>query len=418
MLHPNAPACAPADAATLTVGVPGGVPVSGDAPIGARRLRLGMIGGGQGAYIGGLHRLAARLDGQYELVAGAFDIDAARGHAFAAENLIAPSRSYDDYRAMIDAERQREDHVDVVVVCTPNHTHLPIARAFLQAGFDVICEKPLTTTLEDAVSLTGIAEACGRFLGVTYTYCGYPMVHEARAMVRAGAIGAVRVVQVEYPLEWMATAIERQGNQQAAWRTDPGRSGRGGSIGDIGTHAYHLAGFVTGLTLDALCADLATFVPGRPLDDNAHVMLRYEGGARGLLWSSQVAIGCSNGLRLRVFGETGSLSWSQEQPDTLEHATLDGRPAAVKRGRQDLCQAAMLRARTPPGHPEGYIEAFANLYRGFAEAIRARREGRSPAGIGLDVPTGRDGLKGVAFVEAVVDCHEAGQPRWIRPAYV
>jgi predicted dehydrogenase len=392
-------------------------PEIGTAPVGARRLRLGMIGGGQGAYIGGIHRFAARLDGHYDLVAGAFDVDADRGHAFAADNLILPERSYGDYRAMIEAERQRPDCVDVVAICTPNHTHFPIAKAFLEAGFDVICEKPLTTTLEDAEALVGVAEASGRFLGVTYTYCGYPMVHEARTMVQAGAIGAVRVVQVEYPLEWMATAIEQQGNQQAAWRTDPKRSGRGGSIGDIGTHAYHLAGFVTGLKVDALCADLATFVPGRALDDNAHVMLRYEGGARGLLWSSQVAIGCSNGLRLRVFGETGSLTWCQEEPNALIHAPLDGRPDTVKRGRDDLGPSASIRTRTPPGHPEGYIEAFANLYRGFAEAIRARREGRSPAGIGLNVPTGRDGLKGVAFVDAVVDCHEAGEPRWIKPAY-
>jgi len=389
----------------------------GTAPVGARRLRLGMIGGGKGAYIGGIHRFAARLDGQYDFVAGAFDVDAARGHAFAAANHIPAERSYDDYRAMIEAEWQREDRVDVVAICTPNHTHFPIAKAFLEAGFDVICEKPLTTKLDDAVALVGVAEATKRFLGVTYTYCGYPMVHEARAMLQAGAIGKVRVVQVEYPLEWMATAIEQAGNQQAAWRTDPKRSGRGGSIADIGTHAYHLAGFVTGLKLEALCADLATFVSGRALDDNAHVMLRYEGGARGLLWSSQVAIGCSNGLRLRVFGETGSLTWCQEEPNVLLHAPLDGRPDTVKRGREDLDQGASLRTRTPPGHPEGYIEAFANLYRGFADAIGARRDGRTPTGIGLNVPTGRDGLKGVAFVDAVVDCHEAGEPRWIRPAY-
>ena len=237
-------------------------------------------------------------------------------------------------------------------------------------------------------------------------------------MVARGDIGRVRVVQVEYPLEWMATAIEAGGNQQAAWRTDPKKSGRGGSIGDIGTHAYHLAGFVTGLKLDALCADLATFVPGRALDDNAHVMLRYEGGARGLLWSSQVAVGCSNGLRLRVFGDTGSLSWFQEEPNVLLHAPLDDRPRVLKRGRDDFGAGAKVRTRTPPGHPEGYIEAFANLYQGFAKAIRGRREGRASEEAALDVPTGYDGLKGVAFVDAVVDCHEGQQLRWIKPAYV
>ena len=391
---------------------------NGEGPVGRRRLRLGMVGGGRGAYIGGIHRFAARLDGAYEVVAGAFDVDAERGHAFAADNHIDADRSYADFTAMVQAESARDDRIDVVAICTPNHTHYPIAKAFLEAGFDVICEKPLTTTVEDAVAMVEAAERAKRFLGVTYTYSGYPLVHEARAMVAAGAIGAVRVVQVEYPLEWMATAIEQGGNQQAAWRTDPKKSGRGGSIGDIGTHAYHLAGFVTGLKLEALCADLATFVPGRALDDNAHVILRYEGGARGLLWSSQVAIGCSNGLRLRVFGETGSLSWSQEEPNTILHAPLDGRPVVIKRGREDLDGGARVRTRTPPGHPEGYIEAFANLYLGFAEAIRARREGREPDRSGTNVPTGYDGLKGVAFVDAVVDCHEAGEPRWIKPAYV
>ena len=377
-----------------------------------------MVGGGQSAYIGGIHRFAARLDGHYDLVAGAFDIDAVRGHAFAAENHVEASRSYGDFHAMVDAEASRDDRIDVVAVCTPNHTHFLIAKAFLEAGFDVICEKPLTTTLEDAAALVEVAERSGRLLGVTYTYCGYPMVHEARAMVAAGVIGKVRVVQIEYPLEWMATAIEQAGNQQAAWRTDPMKSGRGGSIGDIGTHVYHLAGLVTGLELETLCSDLATFVDGRMLDDNAHVMLRYAGGARGLLWSSQVAVGCSNGLRLRVFGETGSLAWFQEEPNVLVHSPLGDRPRVVKRGREDLDEGARVRTRAPPGHPEGYIEAFANLYSGFSEAIRARRDGREPNRDGRDVPTGYDGLKGVAFVDAVVNCHEAAEPRWIRPAYV
>jgi predicted dehydrogenase len=377
-----------------------------------------MVGGGEGAYIGGIHRYAARLDDQFELVAGAFDVDSARGHAFAAKNFIAPERSYDDFRQMVAAEAERADRIDVVAICTPNHTHFPIAKAFLEAGFDVICEKPLTTTLSDAVALHECVAATGRFLGVTYTYSGYPMIHEARALVAAGRIGQVRVIQVEYPLEWMATAIETQGNQQAAWRTDPKRNGRGGSIGDIGTHAYHLAGFVSGLELESLCADLATFVEGRALDDNAHVMLRYKGGARGLLWSSQVAIGHSNGLRLRVFGDAGSLSWWQEQPNELQFTPLNGETIAVKRGADRLSSTARARTRTPAGHPEGYIEAFANLYAGFAEAIRARHENRAPDDRGRDVPTSRDGLKGVAFVDAVVDSHETVPFGWLRPAFV
>lgn len=382
-----------------------------------RRLRLGMVGGGEGAYIGGIHRLAARLDDQFELVAGAFDVDAARGHAFAARHFIARDRSYDDFQAMVEGERRRPDPIDVVAICTPNHTHYPIARAFLEAGFAVICEKPLTATLADAVALTRLAEETGRFVGVTYTYSGYPMVQEARAMVARGDLGAIRVVQVEYPLEWMATGIELQGNQQAAWRTDPKKNGRGGSIGDIGTHAYHLAGYVTGLKAEAVAADLATFVEGRALDDNAHVMIRYEGGARGLLWSSQVAIGQSNGLRLRVFGAEGSLAWSQEQPNELVLTRLFGAPTVIKRGRDDLSAATRARTRTPPGHPEGYIEAFANLYTGFAEAIRARGAGRAPGAAAEGVPTVQDGLKGVAFVEAVVDCHERTPFAWIKPQF-
>lgn len=383
-----------------------------------RPLRLGMVGGGQGAYIGNIHRLAARLDGQWQLVAGAFDVDPERGRAFALSQGLDPARSYGTWQEMIAAEAARPDRMEAVAICTPNFTHYPIAKALIEAGFDVICEKPLTATLADAVALEQLARDSGRFVGVTYTYSGYPMVHEARVRVAAGEIGAVRTVQVEYPLEWMATAIEQQGNAQAAWRTDPVKNGRGGSIGDIGTHAYHLAGFVSGLTLDSLTADLATFVSGRALDDNAHVMLRYQGGARGLLWSSQVAIGHSNGVRLRIFGETGSLQWYQEQPNELILTPLEGRVQVVKRGATDLSEDAQARTRTPPGHPEGYLEAFANLYAGFAEAIRARAEGREPDAIGRNLPTAWDGLKGVAFVEAVVDSAEAADQPWLRPVAV
>lgn len=373
-----------------------------------RPLRLGMVGGGEGAYIGNIHRISARLDNGFQLVAGAFDVDAERGLRFAQSVGIDDSRAYRNYQDMVQGELSRSDRVDAVAICTPNHTHFPIAKAFLEAGFDVICEKPLTTTLEDAIELEKIVRSTQRFMGVTYTYSGYPMVHEAREMVAAGLLGNIRVVQVEYPLEWMATAIEQQGNAQAAWRTDPKKSGRGGSIGDIGTHAYHLAGFVTGLKLASLSADLATFVEGRALDDNAHVMLRYEGGARGLLWSSQVAIGCSNGIRLRVFGDKGALTWFQEQPNELEFTRLFGRTERIKRGADDLSAAAKSRTRTPPGHPEGYLEAFGNLYAGFAEAIRARLEGREPSSLGQNLPGVYDGLKGVAFVDAVVDSAQAG----------
>lgn len=381
-------------------------------------LRLGMVGGGQGAYIGNIHRLASRLDGKWQLVAGAFDVDPARGRDFAMAEGLDPARSYGSWQDLIAGEAARKDRVDAVAICTPNFTHYPIAKALIEAGFDVICEKPLTATLEDAVAMEQLARDTGRFVGVTYTYSGYPMVHEARVRVARGDIGAVRTVQVEYPLEWMSAPIEQAGNQQAAWRTDPKKNGRGGSIGDIGTHAYHLAGFVTGLKLDSLTADLATFVGGRALDDNAHVMLRYQGGARGLLWSSQVAIGNSNGVRLRVFGETGSYQWYQEQPNELIYTPLDGRVQLIKRGADDLSDDAKARSRTPPGHPEGYLEAFANLYVGFAEAIRARRENRAPGPVGQNIPLAYDGLKGVAFVEAVVDSHEAADQPWVTPVAV
>jgi len=383
-----------------------------------QQLRLGMVGGGEGAYIGNIHRIATRMDGQWQLVAGAFDVDPESGRCFALAQGIDEARSYGTYQELIAGEKNRKDRVDAVAICTPNFTHYPIAKALIEAGFAVICEKPLTATIEDAVALEKLARDSGRFVGVTYTYSGYPMVHEARVRVASGEIGKVRSVQVEYPLEWMATAIERQGNAQAAWRTDPKKNGRGGSIGDIGTHAYHLAGFVTGLKLEALTADLATFVEGRALDDNAHVMMRYVGGARGLLWSSQVALGNSNGVRLRVFGETGSFQWFQEQPNELVYSQLHGRVQLIKRGGDDLSADAKARTRTPPGHPEGYLEAFANLYAGFAEAIRARIDGREPGPIGRNVPTAYDGLKGVAFVEAVVDSARGDKPVWLTPIAV
>ncbi len=385
-------------------------------PLSKRRIRLGMVGGGEGAYIGGIHRFAARLDDQYELVAGAFDVDAGRGHRFAAQNYIATDRSYRDYASMALTEAARADGIDVVAICTPNFTHFPIAKAFLEAGIDVICEKPLTTTLQDAEALAEVVSQTGRFLGVTYTYSGYPLIVEARMRIQAGLIGKVRTVQVEYPLEWMATGVELKNNQQAAWRVDPQKNGRGGSIGDIGTHAYHLAGYVSGLKAESVIADLATFVEGRALDDNAHVLIRYEGGARGMLWSSQVAIGCSNALRLRVYGETGSLTWAQEQPNELIYTSLEGYTQIIKRGRNDLDEITRSRTRTPPGHPEGYIEAFTNLYSGFAEALRARDEKRAVSGIGTVIPQIHDGLKGVAFVDAVVDSHQQGTV-WKQPKY-
>jgi len=382
--------------------------------MGERPLRLAMVGGGEGAYIGGTHRIAARFGGHFELLAGAFDIDPARGRRFAETARIAPDRAYDDVAALVAGEAARDDRADVVAVCTPNHTHYAIARTCLEAGFDVICEKPLTTSLDDAIALERLAAERDRFVGVCYVYSAYPMIHEARARVAAGDIGAIRLVQAEYQHQWMARPVA--GSEQAAWRMDPARSGRGGAIADIGTHAHHLASFVTGLEVEALFADAWPVVEGRVLDDAAHVMLRYRGGARGLLWCSQVSPGCANGLRLRVFGEEGGLDWFQERPDELVLSRLDGGTTILRRGSADLSEAARVRGTTPPGHPEGYLEAFANLYAGFAEILRARRDGRAPAAIGRDVPTVADGVRGVAFVEAVADCAAAPSPAWIAPA--
>ena len=379
-----------------------------------RPLRLAMVGGGHGAYIGGTHRIAARFGGNFTLVAGAFDVDPERGRRFAAEIGIDPDRAYDDAGALVTGEATRADPADVVAICTPNHTHYPIARTCLEAGFDVICEKPLTTTLDDALAMEALAARCGRFVGVCYVYSAYPMIHEARARIATGEIGTIRLVEAEYQHQWMALPVE--GSAQAAWRMDPARSGRGGAIADIGTHAYHLASFVTGLAVDQLLAEAWPIVPGRVLDDAAHVMLRYQGGARGLVWCSQVSPGRANGLRLAVFGDRGGLDWHQERPEILTLTTLSGGTSVLRRGSAGLSEAAAARDTTPPGHPEGYLEAFANLYAGFAEVLRAQRAGRNPTAIGRDVPTVEDGLRGVAFVEAVVDSAQSTAPCWVSPA--
>ena len=367
-----------------------------------RRLRLGMVGGGQGAFIGAVHRIAARLDDRYELVAGALSSDPARARASAAELGIAPDRSYNSFAAMADAEAGRPDRIDVVAITTPNHVHHDAAAAFLARGFHVICDKPLCHTLADAEDL-GRRVADSRVLfGLTHNYTGYPMVRQARAMVAAGELGAIRVVQVEYPQDWLATDLEATGQKQAEWRTDPARSGAAGCVGDIGTHAFNLLEFVTGLEVEQLTAELSTFVPGRRLDDNAHMMLRLSGGARGALWSSQVAVGQENGLRLRVYGETGGLEWLQEQPNALTFARLGQPPALVRRNGAGAGPVSAHASRIPGGHPEGYLEAFAQLYKDFAEQVHARMEGRDADPACLLVPGIEDGLRGMRFIDASV----------------
>ena len=372
-----------------------------------RRIRLGMVGGGQGAFIGGVHRIAARLDDRYELVAGALSSDPLRASASAAELHIARERSYADYHAMAKAEAARPDGIDVVAIVTPNHLHAPIATAFLEAGIHVICDKPITTTLAEAMALVQRVRQTGRLFALTHNYSGYPMVRQARAMVAAGELGDIRVVQAEYPQDWLSTDLEATGQKQATWRVDPAQAGAGGSLGDIGTHAEHLARFISGLELSEVSADLSTFVRGRRLDDNAHVMLRYSNGARGMLWSSQVAPGNENGLKVRVYGSKAGIEFRQEHPNQLWFTALGEPPRLLTRAGAGASPAAAHATRIPAGHPEGYLEAFAQLYRDVADQLHARWEGVAPDPLACTVPTVEDGARGMKFIEATVASSQA-----------
>ncbi|HEY9212606.1 MAG TPA: Gfo/Idh/MocA family oxidoreductase [Ancylobacter sp.] len=362
-------------------------------------IRLGMVGGGEGAFIGGVHRIAARLDGQFQLVAGALSSTPEKARASA--QALGIARGYDSFQAMAEGEAGREDGIEAVAIVTPNHMHAGPAIEFLKRGIHVICDKPLTATMEEARQLAEAAKQSKALFILTHNYTGYPMVRQARAMVAAGELGGIRLVQVEYVQEWLTEAAENQGSRQAEWRTDPARSGAGGATGDIGTHAYNLAGFVSGLVPQALAADLSIFVPGRVLDDNAHVLLRYEGGARGTLWASQVAPGNENGLRLRIYGEKGGLEWAQEDPNRLWFTPFGESKRLITRNGAGAGADAARVSRTPPGHPEGYLEAFANIYTEAARVIRAHQAGDSPP-IGTLYPTLSDGLAGMRFVEACV----------------
>ncbi len=376
-----------------------------------RRVRLGMVGGGQGAFIGGVHRIAARIDDRYELVAGALSSDPGRAAASAAELHVAPQRSYADYAAMAQAEAAREDGIDIVAIVTPNHLHARIARCFLAAGIDVICDKPMTTTLAEALDLVAQVRAGDRLFALTHNYSGYPMVRQAREMVAAGELGDIRVVQAEYPQDWLSGDLEASGQKQAAWRVDPAQAGAGGALGDIGSHAEHLARFVTGLELQAVSADLTSFVAGRRLDDNCHVLLRYTSGARGMLWASQVAPGNENALRLRVYGSKAGIAFSQEQPNQLWFTPLGQPPRLLTRGGSGSGAAAAHATRFPAGHPEGYLEGFAQVYRDVAEQLQARWAGRAPAPLACLVPTVEDGALGMKFIDAVVESSRA-DGRW------
>ncbi len=365
------------------------------------RVRLGMVGGGEGAFIGAVHRLAARMDDYYVFIAGALSSTPEKAKRSGAALGLAPDRSYGDYETMAEAEAKRPDGIEAVAIVTPNHMHAPIAKVFLKAGIHVICDKPLTTSLKEALSLQKAVHQSGRIFALTHNYTGYPMVRHARVMVANGDLGELRVVQAEYPQDWLTEKIEATGQKQAVWRNDPKQAGAGGCLGDIGTHAYNLVSFVTGLELEALSADLTSFVKGRKLDDNVHIMMRFKGGAKGMLWASQVAPGNENNLKLRVYGTKGGLEWLQEHPNQLVWSPFNQAPRIISRATPSANAAAARMTRVPPGHPEGYLEGFANLYTEIAAAIRAARTKKKvdPA---ISFPTVEDGVRGIAFIEAAV----------------
>ena len=382
-----------------------------DGSIGGR-IRLGMVGGGEGAFIGAIHRLAARMDDHYSFVAGALSSTPEKSLRSGASLGLDPKRVYGTYEEMAKKEGRRKDGIEAVAIVTPNHMHAGPALAFLKAGIHVICDKPLTTSLKEALKLQAAAEKSGKIFAVTHNYTGYPMVRQARSMIAAGELGEIRVVQIEYPQDWLAEPLEQTGQKQADWRTDPSRSGAGGCIGDIGTHAFNLADFIVNIPVVELSAELTSFVQGRRLDDDTHVRMHYANGAKGTLWASQVAVGNENALRIRVYGTKGGLSWSQENPNYLQFSPIGKPTYTITRGGAGSGAEAARMTRVHPGHPEGYLEGFANIYTEIAHAIHASRSGTQPDAAVL-FPTIQDGVKGLAFIEAAV-ASSAKAGRWTK----
>lgn len=366
-----------------------------------------MVGGGEGAFIGAVHRMAARLDDRYELVAGALSSTAAAAQRSGRVLGLAPDRIYDDYQKMARAESARADGIEAVSIVTPNHLHAPVARAFLEAGIHVICDKPVTTNSADARELKALAEARGLIFAVTHNYSAYPLVRHAQQMVQDGVLGQIRIVQVEYVQDWLAEPLEDSGHKQAAWRVDPARAG-GGAVGDIGTHAWQLADTIVGAPVEALAAELHSFVPGRLIDDDVQVLLRYANGARGMLWASQVAPGHPNDLRIRVYGSKGGIEWAQQQPNQLRWTPLGESTRIVERGSGAMNGAGARTSRVPGGHTEGYVEAFSALYSEIAVHLLARRGGADADISAARFPTIDDGLRGVLFIETVQASSRAG----------
>jgi len=374
------------------------------------RLKMGMVGGGLDALVGAWHRRAVAIDGGIELVAGA--LSSTRERALAAAKAWNLPRAYASWEHMLEQEvgRPAQERIDFVTVATPNHLHYPVAKAFIDAGFNVVCDKPMTRTLEEAKSLASLVAKVGAVFALTHNYTGYPLVKQARYMVAAGELGELIKVIVEYNQGWLLEALERDGHKGASWRVDPARSGQGGAMGDIGTHAENLMRYITGLEIEALCADLGRR-HGRVLDDDGSVLLRLRGGARGVLTASQVLSGEGNALRIRVYGTRGSLAWDQEHPETLIFSRNSGPSQIYRRGEAYLCAAAKRGTRLPPGHPEAFNEAFANIYANACDTMRARKERRAPTELELDFPTAEDGVRGLAFIAAAV-ASDGSQAKW------
>ncbi|MBP7950156.1 MAG: Gfo/Idh/MocA family oxidoreductase [Verrucomicrobiales bacterium] len=375
----------------------------------SRKIRYGMVGGGRGAFIGAVHRIAASIDQQIELVCGAFSSEPEKSKASGADLFLPADRCYGTFEEMIQKEKAlpAERRMDFISIVTPNHMHFAPAKLALENGFHVLSDKPATFDLAEARALGDIVKRSGLLYGLTHNYTGYPLIKEARDLIRAGRLGKIRKVVVEYPQGWLATRLEASGQKQADWRTDPKRSGAAGCVGDIGTHAENLAEYVTGLKIQELAADITSFVEGRLLDDDANVLLRFEGGAKGVLHCSQISVGEENNLNLRVYGELGGLEWHQKEPNTMLLKWLDQPMQVFRTANGYLGSSAAAATRTPPAHPEGYLEAFANIYRNFASHIRSILAGSAPDAVALDYPKIEDGIRGMAFIEAVVGSSKA-----------
>ena len=377
-----------------------------------RRMRIGMVGGGKDAFIGGVHRIALRLDGNYELVAGSFSSNFDNSKETGKDLGLAEDRIYETYQEMAEKESARSDGIHVVAIVTPNHLHVPIAKIFAEKGIHIICDKPLALSTKEAIELKNIVENNKIIFALTHNYTGYPMVRHARSLIQKGDLGSIRVVQAEYPQDWLTTKAEDSGLKQAEWRTDPKRSGDGGCIGDIGTHAFNLIRFITGLEVDELSADIHTFVKGRLLDDNAQIMLRFKGGAKGAIWSSQVAVGNENNLKIRVFGENGGLEWRQEDPNYLYYTKFGHPTHKITRGSGSASEEANEVTRIPPGHPEGYLEGFANIYSDVYKRLFAQTNNQNYDQSNDCYPTIYDGVEGMRFIETVLESNN-NNSKWV-----